>query len=89
MLWPHEATSAIHDRVTRRSERDTLFHPKPKLEMTKWTFRYRGVKVWEEVPDALKHAESLDEFKELIVHIANQCDPGGQHRQYIPTPVYV
>ena len=62
-------SSTVMGKVTRRSTFGGFYPPVAKLEMTKKGFRYRGVKVWEKVPNELKTAKSWNVFKKYICQI--------------------
>ena len=58
--------SQIHDRQTRRNRDLNYYVPRVNLEMTKRNFKYRGVKVWETIPDEVKIAPTKKAFKRAV-----------------------
>ncbi len=59
-------TNQIHDRQTRRNNNLNYYVPRMNLEMSKHNFKYRGVKVWETIPDEVKIAPTKKAFKRAV-----------------------
>ena len=58
--------SDISSRVTRQSSAHALYIKKPRLELTKRSFFYRGALLWNSLPGFIQEAPSLDCFKKLL-----------------------
>ena len=58
--------SQIHDRRTRTNRDLNYYLPRVNLELAKRNMRYRGVKLWESVPDQVKIAPNKKAFKRAV-----------------------
>ena len=56
----------VQSKATKGSASNKFDKWRPRLEMTKISFRYRGVEVWDSVPLAIQNSDSLDTFKNLL-----------------------
>ena len=54
------------ERITRANSSMNFYIPRVNLEMSKRNIRYRGVKVWELVPEDVKLAPSKPAFKRAV-----------------------
>ena len=54
-----------HDRVTRTSASMNVQVPRPKLEIFRNSFQYSGAVVWNNLPEHIKEASTLESFKYL------------------------
>ena len=57
--------STIHKINTRQRSKNQLYVPKYKLEYGKRTFKYVGSTMWNELPEIIRNAESINSFKKL------------------------
>ena len=55
--------SRIHSYSTRQANLAHLYTRKPKLTKFKRSFTYRGVTLWNELPEHIRNTESLNYFK--------------------------
>ena len=55
--------AAVCTRITRQSESELLYIQKPRLEITRRSFRYRGAILWNSLPLIVKQAGNLNELK--------------------------
>ena len=53
----------IHNRQTRRTAAKAWYPPRARLNLTKSSFRHRGQKVWETIPEEIKLKPSISSFK--------------------------
>ena len=58
--------SEVTHRLTRYNEGDKLYIPKPRLELTKKSFRYRAATLWNNLPEYIKTAPSIVHFKSAL-----------------------
>ena len=67
--------SQIHSRVTRSSDNNMLYLPRYRSNRLQRSLKYRGVKVWNDVPcNFLKNCYSLYNFGYMYEHyILNSC----------------
>ncbi len=56
----------VSSRVTRQSSALALYVKKPRLELTKRSFFYRGPILWNKLPVYLQQAPTLECFKKLL-----------------------
>ena len=54
------------ERITRANNSMNFYTPRVHLEMSKRNTRYRGVKVWERIPEEVKSAPSKAAFKRAV-----------------------
>ena len=64
--------SRIHSYSTRQANLAHLYTRKPKLTKFKQSFTYRGVTLWNELPEHIRNTESLNYFKTYT--ILHGCD---------------
>ncbi len=66
----------IHSRVTRQSISNKLYVPKPRIEISKQSFTYRGAVIFNEIPDNIKNT-SYHNLKNLYyTHLLPAEAPG-------------
>ncbi len=53
----------VTTRATRSSTSQDLRIPKPHLEIFRRSFQYRGSKIWNELDNSVKHAQTVGSFK--------------------------
>ena len=58
--------SDISSRTTRQSEQKLLYIIKPRLELTKRSFRVRAAYYWNTLPVHVRDAPTLDTFKAAL-----------------------
>ena len=58
--------NSSNDRQTRQSARGGYEIPKCRLELGKRNFRYRGAKIWKQVPEQIRKSESVKSFKKNL-----------------------
>ena len=56
-------TNEIHNRVLRSTNDDILSVPKSNIGLFRTSFCYSGSKIWNAMPDSIKHASSIQQFK--------------------------
>ncbi len=56
----------VRERITRANSSMQFYTPRVNLEMSKRNLRYKGVKIWELVPDDVKLAPSKHAFKRAV-----------------------
>ena len=56
--------SQVSKYETRRA--NDLQIPRPRLEMTKKSFSYKGAKVWNDIPNNIRTVESAKLFKKQV-----------------------
>ena len=56
----------VSERTTRQAVNKLLYIEKPRLEMTKRSFRYRAAVCWNSLPVHIREAPSLDTFKSAL-----------------------
>ena len=56
----------VSSRVTRLSSENVLYIGKPRLELTKKSFAYRGAILWNSLPTHVRSAPTLDIFKNCL-----------------------
>ena len=56
-------TNEIHNPVLRSTHDNILYVPKPNIELFRTSFCYSGSKIWNAMPDSIKHASSVQQFK--------------------------
>ena len=65
---PHHLTNNlvfekdINDRITRNSDGNNLYLPKPNLEHFRESLQYRGASVWNDLESNLKLAVNIKSF---------------------------
>ena len=63
--------SRIHSYSTRQANQSNLFTRRPTLSQYKRSFTYRGVVLWNQLPEQIRSAETLNTFKaKLTAYIA-------------------
>jgi hypothetical protein len=55
--------SDIHSKNLRSQVLNSIYVPKPNLEISRKTFTYSGSKIWNSLPDTVKNASTVQEFK--------------------------
>ena len=58
--------SRIHSYSTRQANLEHLYTRQPKLTKFKRSFTYRGVTLWNELPEHIRNTESLNYFKKKL-----------------------
>ena len=61
-LFQH--TADIHQRALRSTSDNLLYIPKPNIEQFRNTLSYSGSKIWNSIPEHIKHSESVAHFKQ-------------------------
>ena len=61
-------TSNIHDRSLRSSSQFQLYSPRPNTELFRKSFAYSGSSIWNSLPNYVKSANSVLQFKHLYLH---------------------
>ena len=56
-------TNEIHNRVIGPTRDNILYVPKPNIELFRTSFCYSGSKIWNAMPDSIKHAGSVQQLK--------------------------
>ena len=56
-------TNEIHNHVLRSTHDNHLYVPKPNTELFRNSFSYSGSNFWNAMPDIIKHAISVQQFK--------------------------
>ena len=56
-------TNETHNRVLRSTHDNLLYVPKPSIELFQNSFCYSGSKIWNAMPDSIKHISSVQQFK--------------------------
>ena len=64
-LFQH--TADIHQRALRSTSDNLLYIPKPNLEQFRNTLSYSGSKIWNSIPEHIKHSESVAHFKQKYI----------------------
>ena len=62
VLATFDRRSSITNRTTRSSAKGCFEVPNYRLIQTRRNFVYRGIKTWKQIPEFLKHSESVDTF---------------------------
>ena len=57
------AASLVHNYNTRFSANDCLYVPIPKTEYFKKSLTYYGVILWNDIPQFIRNADNLSDFK--------------------------
>ena len=55
--------SDVNDRVTRNTSSLNVYIPKPNVECYRKSFKYAGGKVWNDIPNHIQRAPSVNAFK--------------------------
>ena len=58
-------TADVHSYPTRAANNGDVLLPKPNNELFRQSFKYRSAMLWNALPQDLKNASSIDEFKYL------------------------
>jgi hypothetical protein len=58
-------THTIHSRSLRSSSHNNIYPPRPRLELFKNSFAYTGSILWNALPQQVKSANTLSQFKSL------------------------
>ena len=58
--------SDVSARNTRETDENLLYLPKCRLELTKKSFSYRAIKLWNNLPLYIRQAPTLDCFKKAL-----------------------
>ena len=66
-----QEVNTIHSRVTRNTVGNKLYIPFSKLEYGKRRFSIRGALEWNYLPDYIKNASSIGQFKSLYLDYSN------------------
>lgn len=59
--------SEMHQLNLRSVEMNMLYVPKPRTEIYRGCFAYSGAKIWNSLPNLVKNANSVNEFKHLYL----------------------
>ena len=63
----------VHDRTLRSTSENLLYVPKPNIELFRNSLAYSGSKIWNSIPDCLRNATSLQQFRNgYLDWLANQ-----------------
>ena len=63
----------VHDRTLRSTSENLLYVPKPNIELYRNSLAYSGSKIWNSIPDRLRNATSLQQFRNgYLDWLANQ-----------------
>ena len=57
------AASSVHNYNTRFSANNCLYVPRPKTEYLKKSLTYYGVILWNDIPQFIRNADNLSDFK--------------------------
>ena len=57
------AASSVHNYNTRFSANNCLYVPRPKTEYLKKSLTYYGVILWNDIPQLIRNADNLSDFK--------------------------
>ena len=55
-----------HAHPTKTKSKSKYALPQPRTELGKQSVKFKGIKVWSEIPDHIKNASSLDSFNDLL-----------------------
>ena len=53
----------VHDRTLRSTSENLLYIPKPNIELYRNSLAYSGSKIWNSIPEQLRNATSLQQFR--------------------------
>ena len=56
-------TNEIHNRVIGSTHDNNIYVHKPNIELFRTSFCYCDSKIWNAMPDSIKHASSVQQFK--------------------------
>ena len=73
-LLNEQCPEILNQNFTKRSQISTyetrrlndLQVPRPRLEITRKSFSYQGAKVWNDIPNNIRDAESISIFKKQL-----------------------
>ena len=67
-------TADVHSYPTRAAQHGDVQVPKPNIELHRQSFKYRAAVLWKELPQYIKNAPYIDEFKYLYKkHFFDKC----------------
>ena len=64
-------THNVHNLDLRSASNQTLYVPKPNLEIYRKSFSYSGPKIWNTLPELVRNAPSLESFKQRYLRWSN------------------
>ena len=67
-------TSSIHERTLRSSSEFQLYSPRPNTELFRKSFAYSGSTIWNDLPNYVKSANSVFQFKKLYLYWKNRTE---------------
>ena len=67
-------TADVHSYPTRAAQHGDVQVPKPNIELYRQSFKYRAAVLWNDLPQDIKNAPNIDEFKYLYKkHFFDKC----------------
>ena len=67
-------TADVHSYPTRAAQHADVQVPKPNIELYRQSFKYRAAVLWNDLPQDIKNAPNIDEFKYLYKkHFSDKC----------------
>ena len=56
-------TADVHSCSTRAAQHGDVHVPKSNIELYRQSFKYRAAVLWNDLPQDIKNAPNIDEFK--------------------------
>ena len=56
-------TNEVYDHLLTSPHNNLLYVPKPNIEVFRNSFSYSGSKIWNAIPETIKHSSAIQQFK--------------------------
>ena len=67
-------SSEVHNRALRSTTENLLYVPKPNIEIYRKSLAYSGSKIWNSIPEQIRNANSLQQFRKRYLEWAANED---------------